>query len=134
MVLDELSGLKEHYLRCVRCGQCRSACPVFEEVRNETAAPRSKVFLAHMLSSGELRTGPEAAAHFSRCILCQACTRECPSAVPVHKIILAARFMLVRKHPSRIRRTIFREIWTQPELLKLAAGLIRCSQVWGLLK
>ncbi len=129
----ELAGLKDSYLRCVRCGQCRSVCPVFKEIRTEAASPRAKVFLAHMLAAGELKASKEAASLLSLCLLCQACTKDCPSAIPVHQIVTAARSLLAEKVPSPFSKLIFGKIWTYPALLNLSAGLLRGCQSTGLM-
>lgn len=39
MDFRNLPPVKEQIMKCVRCGKCRSVCPVFDEIRNETAAP-----------------------------------------------------------------------------------------------
>jgi glycolate oxidase iron-sulfur subunit len=36
----ELPPVQEQIKKCVRCGRCRTVCPVFAEIKNETAAPR----------------------------------------------------------------------------------------------
>ena len=45
MDFKKLPPVQEQIMKCVRCGKCRSVCPVFAEIRNETAAPRGHVFM-----------------------------------------------------------------------------------------
>jgi len=83
--------LKNYLNKCVRCGQCRSTCPVFEVLREESAAPRGKVFIASLLFSGELSRPGEAGKYLALCLQCRRCSEQCPSGVPVHHIISEAR-------------------------------------------
>ena len=39
MEFKNLPPVKEQLMKCVRCGKCRSVCPVFAESGIETTAP-----------------------------------------------------------------------------------------------
>ena len=54
MEFRKLPPVQEQIMKCVRCGKCRSVCPVFDEIRNETAAPRGHVFMVQMLRDGKV--------------------------------------------------------------------------------
>ena len=110
------------------CGQSVSA----RFADRQRKAPAGKVFLAHMLAAGELKADAEIAHNLSLCLLCRACARECPSAVPVHKIITAARSLLAREVPNTLQKIIFKEIWSRSSLLNISARLLRGCQNLGL--
>lgn len=97
--------MEQHYsewqkqlVKCIRCGTCRSVCPVFQAVDNENSTARGKVKLLEAVSEGKLTLTPELQARMSKCLLCKACTPGCPSGVKTDELFLSARQALAAKN------------------------------------
>jgi glycolate oxidase iron-sulfur subunit len=134
MEFRDLPPVKEQLMKCVRCGKCRSVCPVFSEIKNETAAPRGHVFMVQMLRDGKIEPTPDVYERISRCLMCETCSINCPSGIDVHELNAAARSYICDKNPSLGKELIFDIMWTRPSLLKTTSFFMWGAQKSGLQK
>lgn len=97
--------------RCVRCGTCRSVCPVFEESGWESANTRGRILLTRGLAKG-LKADSEVLDSLNTCTTCGICTDNCPAGVNPPQLIEAARRDLVgqgivTREQAALSRNIF---------------------------
>lgn len=123
MYTEKIDLINEYSKKCVRCGQCRYVCPVLAEMKKESVSPRGKVFLAGLLQKGEINTGGETDKLLSLCLTCGACTSECPSGLPVHKIITSARAKVAATKTFSPERHIIRNTFKALPLINKSPGL-----------
>lgn len=134
MDFQNLPPVREQLMKCVRCGKCRSVCPVFAEVRNETAAPRGHVFMVQMLRDGKVKPVEEVYENLSACLMCETCSVNCPSGIDVHELNAAARSYIYEQNPSTGKELVFDTLWTRPGLLKTSTRFLWGAQKTGLQK
>lgn len=132
MEFKKLPPVKEQLMKCVRCGKCRSVCPVFEEVRNETVAPRGHVFMVQMLRDEKVQPVQEIYDKLSNCLLCETCTVNCPSGIDIHDLNAAARSYIYEQNPNLVKEMVFDTMWTRPGLLKASTKIMSGMQKLGL--
>jgi len=90
-ILDMVKRLEDDIFKCVKCGLCRSVCPVFLELGQESSVARGKIALIEALSEGRLSTTSTLTEKIQCCLLCGTCVENCPSSVRVDYIIYSAR-------------------------------------------
>ncbi len=105
-----LFNQEENDTLCVKCGKCRSVCPVFDEVREEGASPRGKTALVQALSGHMLAPSRRTKKFLSECLLCTACTEVCPNGVHTDLLILAAREQLSACAGQRFTETVLTKV------------------------
>lgn len=132
MDFKNLPPVKEQIMKCVRCGKCRSVCPVFAEIGNETAAPRGHVFMVQMLRDGIVEPAEEVNKRLTMCLLCENCSVNCPSGIDVHELNLAARSYIKQNNPTWGNELIFNTLWTRPSWLGSLTRVISGVQKAGL--
>lgn len=96
---------------CHGCGECRTQadglrmCPFFRIEPSELASPRAKANLLRGLGTGavlhEDLVGDVARELTSRCFNCKQCDSECPSKIPISRMMTEARAMQVAEHGLR---------------------------------
>jgi len=74
---------------CIKCGMCKSLCPVFRILREEAISPRGKSVLLSEKAVNDI---------VYQCTLCKACEKKCPLNIKVADAIRKAREVLVLKN------------------------------------
>ena len=71
--------------KCVKCGLCKSLCPVFRIVREETISPRGKTMILQENIYDKI---------LYECSLCKACEEKCPLDLKLCEAFRKARKVL----------------------------------------
>jgi glycolate oxidase iron-sulfur subunit len=82
---------EDQYALCVKCGTCRTVCPVFHELNEEGASPRGKITLVQALIESRIEPSKRTKNFISECLLCTACVEVCPNHVQTDLVVLSAR-------------------------------------------
>lgn len=129
----DVAVLQKEIDRCSKCGGCQAYCPVYEELRVETAVARGRVYLLSRFLEGNLEISDKFAEIMALCLLCKNCVANCPNGVAVDKLVLAARREIVtQKGLPPLKRIIFHHVLTSPRRLNLLTGFAKVYQRSGL--
>jgi L-lactate dehydrogenase complex protein LldF len=98
---SEIAQEKEHFkaLKCIRCGACLNACPIYKNVGGYTynttySGPIGSVITPFLKGFKEYN-------HLSfACTVCGACSEVCPVKIPLHNLLLLNRKKSVEQNQS----------------------------------
>lgn len=87
------TALEKEALICGRCGYCRSACPIYQVIGWESAAPRGKISLAkEIFSKGNHKAlSSDFVQRLAQCTLCGACAEACATCIDTRAMWLELR-------------------------------------------
>ena len=85
-LIEEASAIFD---KCIKCGMCKSLCPVFKAIREEKVSPRGKSIILQEKILDEV---------IFKCNLCRACEQICPLNIKICDAILKAREAMVLKN------------------------------------
>ncbi|MDI6785621.1 MAG: (Fe-S)-binding protein [bacterium] len=88
---------EEELAKCMKCGNCRSICPVFEVENEETMVARGKLRLVEALLNQEINLSSILIDRIYNCLNCGVCLRSCPGNVDASKIIISARCEIAKE-------------------------------------
>lgn len=116
---------------CVRCGQCRSVCPVFLAKGVESDSPRGRAALVRALLEGSVSLNDSFIQKIDQCLLCGTCSQECPSGVRMDRIIMAVRERIIQLRGMPFgKRLLIRSLL--PNVGRLQTIMPLASRIQGL--
>ncbi|MFZ5946224.1 MAG: (Fe-S)-binding protein [Bacillota bacterium] len=82
---------------CNKCGFCVQGCSVYKEHLNEAYGTRGRIRLIKAIADGELERTPLYEKIINSCLMCEECSKNCPSGVQGHALVQMAREDLARE-------------------------------------
>jgi len=107
----------------MKCGNCMSGCPVYQETLEEPLVARGKLGLIEALGEGDTEFNKRVGKILSQCLLCGTCAENCPNNVKADDLIREARSLWVdEKGLSLSKKAIFRLLDSDRLMPMLAKG------------
>ncbi len=110
--------------KCNRCGFCQTRCPVYRMTGRESSVARGHLARLRATVSGELPLDGEIREPLFECLMCRACTAECPPAIETDRVVFAARASYLAERQSALQRFVFRTVLAHPRLLRTGARVL----------
>ena len=127
-VPPQIASVADELHKCNRCGFCQTRCPVYRVTGRESSVARGHSARLRAVLDQQLPFNDALRTSISECLMCRACTAECPPAIETDRIIAAARATYTSQHQSPMQNVIFRR------LLANRAQLRRLAKVLGITK
>ncbi|MFQ5464759.1 MAG: (Fe-S)-binding protein [Thermodesulfobacteriota bacterium] len=123
--MKRLTDFIEDLDSCVKCGTCRSVCPIYRVEGREPASTRGRLTLIGARARGELPLSETYIRQVKDCTLCGACVSSCPAGVDTPGIVAAARAELAEAEGrSPVAGLVFRGLADPGRLVPLA---VKCA-------
>jgi glycolate oxidase iron-sulfur subunit len=119
-----VEAVADELYKCNRCGFCQTRCPIYRATGRESSVARGHIAQLQAAVEGTLPFDDEIRSSLFECLMCRACTAECPPAIETDRAVVAARATYVAKHQSRIQRFIFRRVLASPALLRTGVRVL----------
>jgi len=117
---------------CIKCGKCKSVCPIFEINHDETTSPRGFIDLLGAYKRDELELDKNAKEIFESCFLCTSCVEECPNDLPTDMIIEQVRNDIRKKYGIAWYKRAFFFLLRNRKVMDLLAKMGWVFQTCGL--
>jgi L-lactate dehydrogenase complex protein LldF len=119
-------------LRCIRCGACQNACPVYRQTGGHAYGPVYGGPIGAILSPQLAQMhGASASLPFASS-LCGACQEVCPVAINIPEVLIHLRARAVEQSspiaPERIAMRVARFLFSDHRRLERAQRLARVAQ------
>lgn len=100
---SKIANEEKHYkvLKCIRCGACLNACPIYKNVGGYTfnttySGPIGSVITPFFIGFDKFN-------HLSyACTVCGACTEVCPVKIPLHDLLLLNRKRSIEQNQGKL--------------------------------
>jgi len=111
---------------CISCGFCLSACPTYQDTRNEASSPRGRINLMRALEAGTLEED-DVREELSFCLGCRACEPVCPAGVRYGTLLEHGRDAVGPGKDPKLRALLLAV--ATPRRTRLAGRMMRTGQL-----
>lgn len=111
--------------RCIKCGFCMSACPLYRMDHIESHVARGRHVLVKMAQDGELERDGKYKESLFFCLLCGRCETVCPAGLSTVAITQHSRSALYAQGGLPLfQRLVYRGIFQRRSVMASTLGLV----------
>ncbi len=126
---EHLLEAAKEFEKCMKCGKCRSVCPVFKEFGNELYVARGKNKLAEKIVSGDLQITDKLEQAINECLNCKTCSANCPAGVSPEHVVLRLRwYITTQKGLHYFKALIFRQLLWRKWPITIGCAVVALAQ------